>query len=219
MHDARLCLSTGGGVDRDTAASVAAARVLEFLFPQEADGRFQALMVSRLAPGGADLDKAHQAGEGAALAAIARAIDDGADALWDVGARPPATPATWRATPPVHASNPVEPLAGQWRPWVLKDGGEVQPPPPPAYGSSRYRQEMEEVLAVARNLTDAQKAVADRWHLDQGTVTPVGVWNRITLDLVRRQRLPEDRALEILAAVNVAMMDASIACWSPTRPW
>jgi hypothetical protein len=69
------------------------------------------------------------------------------------------------------------------------------------------------VLEVSRNLTPEQKRIAEVWHLDQGTVTPPGLWNQKARELAKRRKLPEKERLRLLSALNVAMLDASIACW------
>lgn len=220
MHDALACarLHKLQGAAKRIAVDSVAAHLLEFLFPQEPEGRFQALALGRQAelPQG-DLDqasaRARAIGWKVALAAMERAIADDSDAVWNVGTRPKPGPGIWRATPPTYGNTPAEPMAGNWRTWVLRDGGEVQPSPPPAPDSERYRREVEEVLAVSTRLTREQKAIAERWHLDQGTVTPVGVWNRETIALIRSHRLSLEQTMKVLSTVNVAMMDALIACW------
>jgi hypothetical protein len=95
----------------------------------------------------------------------------------------------------------------------------VQPPAPPEYGSARFLEEAEEVYRVSLKLTPQQKALADSWNLQQGSVTPPGVWNQRTIELVRSQRLDAAAAARVLAAVNVAMHDAAIACWAAKYRW
>lgn len=150
-------------------------------------------------------------------AGIARSRVDGAGRQWSVERRPPDAPGKWRAAPPLNMYNPSEPRAGEWRTWALKDGAELKPPPPVPYDSELFWQEVDEVLRVARALTPEQRAIAERWNLAHGSVTPAGVWNRIALDLVRS--LDSDRAARVMAAVNAGLMDAFIACWSAKFTW
>jgi membrane-associated phospholipid phosphatase len=159
------------------------------------------------------LGNAWKAGRQAAERAIRRAMADGADRVWDLREHPPDGPGRWRATPPLNIYDPLEALAGTWRTWVLKDGGEVQPPAPVPYGSSAYWAEAEEVLEIARALTAGQKRIAEDWNLDQGTVTPAGVWNLKARDLVRSRDLETLQTARVLAVLNVAMADALVAAW------
>ena len=132
---------------------------------------------------------------------------------WNPADRPAAGPSVWRAAPPLNLYNPTEPLAGKWRTWALADGSEIQPPPPPEFASERYRDEVREVLQVSRALTAEQKRIADDWNLDKGSVTPPGVWNRKAMALVAQHGLDTAQAARVLAALNVAMSDALVACW------
>jgi hypothetical protein len=115
--------------------------------------------------------------------------------------------------------DPAEPHAGQWRTWVLKDVAEMEPPPPPEYGSAAYLAEVEEVRRVAAALSDEQKRIAEDWNLDLGSATPPGVWNLHAKRLVLAARLDAAETARIFAALNAAMMDALIACWHAKFKW
>lgn len=228
MHDA-LVLAADRKLEpteRVMALHRAGGLVLSHFYPQEPAGRLEGLGVAAAtaveARGNVGAERfatALQSGERAAALAIARSTRDGAGKQWHIRLRPKDAPGRWRATPPLNVYNPTEALAGAWRTWVLRDGGELQPPPPPAFDSPAYQREVEEVLEVARALTAEQKAIADRWHLGQGTVTPAGVWNMIALDLVRAGGFDTERSAEVFAALNIAMMDAFIACWHVKYVW
>jgi hypothetical protein len=118
------------------------------------------------------LGHAWHSGQLAAQRAIAHALRDDSDLVWDPRQRPASAPGSWRAAPPLHAYDPLEPLAASWATRVLKDGGEVQPPPPVAYDAPEYWRETEEVLAVSRALTAEQRRIAEDWNLDRGSITP-----------------------------------------------
>jgi hypothetical protein len=225
MHDA-FVRGIRGGVPEPIAwiaVHRAASLVLGDLFPQELPERFEALgLVTARTGARADLDNASAMwalGAEVARAAAARARSDGSDRVWDVGRRPSPVPGRWRPTPPVDAYNPLEPLAGEWRPWVLSDGGAVEPAPPVAYDSPRFWEEVEEVRRIANALTPAQKAVAQTWNLDRGTVTPAGVWNLKAAKLAEDRKLARPQTVRMFAALNVAMMDAFIACWHTKYKW
>ena len=208
------------------AAHAAAAAMLAHLFPLEPAGRLEALGQSALAALSVEQPKRHEAialgaalGQVTAQLAIRHALDDGADEVWDVRAKPALKTAMWRATPPLQSAHPQEALAGAWRTWVLANGAEIQPPEPRLLDRQVLMQAAREVLEISRNLTPEQKRIADHWHLDQGSVTPPGLWNRKAIALADSRKLDERTRLRMHAAINVAMLDASIACWQAKYTW
>lgn len=228
MHDALVL--AGGGRDETPAAWIAVDRaaslVLGHLYPAEPAGRLEAMGVAaavatahRTQPEPELADAAWRIGGEVAQRAIDRARRDGADRVWPISKRPAPAPGRWRAAPPLNVHDPAEPLAGEWRTWVLKDGAELEPPPPLPVDGARYDAEVREVKAVAERLSAAQKAIADEWNLDRGTVTPAGVWNLKAKALAEQQGLRGAETLRMLAALNVAMTDALIACWRAKFKW
>lgn len=222
-HDALAALAQAGGEPRTqlVALHVASATVLAHFFPREPPDQLQAMAIAALMPlvtGPAGMLPPHfrhaeTVARATANAAIRRALDDGADAVWEVTQRPPPTPATWRAAPPLNLYQPVEPLAGQWRRWLPTAADDLRPPPPLPYDSAAYWNEVDELLRVARMLSDAQKRIADDWNLDRGSLTPPGVWNRKAVELIRQNGLGSAEAVRVLATLNVAIADALVACW------
>jgi membrane-associated phospholipid phosphatase len=203
----------------------AASRILDFLYPDETRGRLEALGHSAAAAvltqlgGHPQANLAWRAGQQVAANAIHRGYDDG----WDLPRlplkRPEWKPGVWRASPPLRMYDPLEPNASQWRTWVLKDGSEIEPPPPVPYGSERFWAEVDEVRRVAASLTPEQKRIAEEWNLELGSVTPGGVWNLHAKKLVVEGGVDFERAARVFAVLNVAMMDAFIACWHAKFKW
>lgn len=221
-HDAIVGLAATSSEEAAQAVAVhaAAAGVLAHFYPRESPGRLEAIGIGAMlaVAGNAQmspqtLDFARASGRHAATVAIRRALDDGGDATWNPADRPPPAPHIWRAAPPLNLANPSEPLAGKWRTWALADGREIQPPPPPLFGSERYWEEAREVLRVARRLSVEQKRIADEWNLDKGSVTPPGVWNRKATEWVAQRALGTAETARVFTALNVAMADALVACW------
>jgi len=196
----------------------AASAMLEYLFPLDSPGRFQALGRSAYlayAQGNRktkSLDLGWWLGQEAAAATIGRALLDGASLTWNPADQPPMTPGRWKPAPPVFARWPAEPLAAGWRTW-LEATRTLDALPPVRYDTPAYWQEAEEVLQVSKALTPEQKKIADDWNLDQGSVTPPGVWNTKARDLVLKYKLDTAAAARVFAALNVAMADAMIAAW------
>lgn len=207
------------------AMHAAAGRMLNHLYPAESPGRMEALGHSAatavLASSGLDTQAllAWRTGRATAERAIHRALYDGWDLPKLPSSRPKPRPGVWRAAPPLNMYDPLEPNAGHWRTWLLKDGAEVEPPPPIRFGSSAYWAEMREVYKVSTSLTPEQRKIAQDWNLDLGSVTPAGVWNQRARDLVLRHELHSADAARLFATLNAAMLDAFIACWHAKFKW
>lgn len=144
----------------------------------------------------------------------ARALSDGASRVWNIRDRPQPVPGGWSAAPPLNMYTPQEPMAGRWTSWVVPTSELARIPTPTAYGSPEFWAEAREVLDTIRSLTPAQKAVADRWNLEYGSVTPPGVWNMEALTAIERNRLDPKASALVLSALNAAMADALVAAWS-----
>ncbi|MGH8702812.1 MAG: vanadium-dependent haloperoxidase [Burkholderiales bacterium] len=227
VHDAFVLAardpeSAGAGL---VAAHRAASLTLAYLYPYEPvmwiEGRGLALSHAwahseRIGP--ERLKRGLAIGERTANDAIHRALTDGADRRSAAPRALAARPGRWRATPPLNIHTPQELLAGEWRPWA-RGSNELQPPPPPEYGSTRFWAETEEVYRVWQDLTPERKKIAEDWNLQAGSVTPPGVWNIRALELIRSVKLDPAAAARVLAALNAAMHDAAIACWRAKYRW
>jgi hypothetical protein len=206
LSGAMYLAALSGSEARDDAVAGAASTVLLHFYPDVASG------IDALAEDLADRESAAFArGRLAGRLLVARAQTDGSDAVWT--GRPPTGPGYWVPTPPAYIYPPLEPLAGTWRTWNLREGSQFRPGPPPAYGSPQFRAEHREVYAVSRSLTAEQKRIADLWSDGSGTVTPPGHWNQIALDMLEPagwSTLDESR---LFSALNTAQADAFVACW------
>jgi PAP2 superfamily len=181
----------------------AAAEVLAYLFPDHA-GAFRE-RAARLVRSRA------QRRRGRAIGAqlVARAKRDKSGAVYD-GTRLSGV-GFW--TEPTGVPGPLEPAAGQWLPWNLRNGAAFRPPPPPGPGDPGYDDAVREVHERSLGLTPEQRDIALFWADGAGTETPPGHWNRIAIELVRDARLPQRRAARTFALLNTAQADAFIACW------
>lgn len=208
------------------ALHTASSAILSHSYPLETPGRFDALgsfsvtsIAMRHPADETAIAHGRTLGKRVAEQAIERALDDRADEIWDARQRPQPDEGVWRGVPPLDSAHPQEALAGEWRTWVLRDASQIQPPSPPAYDSAAHREATREVHTVAMNLTKDQKRMADDWHLDQGSVTPPGVWNLKARELANEAMLGYRERVRLFAALNVAMADASIACWKAKYTW
>lgn len=228
QHDAlaqamQLSLGPPG---RQAAVHQAASNVLAQMFPLETPGHIAALGAAAVAATEwrypqalAEINKGRQLAQQVSAIAIARAQNDRSDEVWDARTRPKQLPGTWEGSPPLESTQPQEALAGEWRTWVLQDGEQIQPPPPPSVDSALLEKNTREVYEVFLHLSEAQKKIADDWHLDSGSATPPGVWNLKARALANKHHFSNEMRTQMYAAINVAMMDAAIACWHAKYTW
>lgn len=225
QHDAAVLCARAKLARCGPEQEVAAARVLTVLLPYSAAHRFLRVGAERIEGTGADLENGSllavlRVGERAGAAALVHALFDGAIGPRPRLARPAPAPGLWMRTPPLFAAQPLEPGAPGWRTWCTANTqADLAVPAPPDYGSSTYRAQMAEVLDVSRNLDARQTQIAQTWHLDQGSVTPPGVWNKHALEAVLSRRLPADRSASVLARLNAAMFDALVGAWNAKLTW
>ncbi len=117
----------------------------------------------------------------------------------------PATRVAWAAAPTNNARR-LEPDAGGWSTWVLQSGSELRPVAPPEGGTTRSELDALRALAAQRD----QTALDQISYWDTGA--PGYRWNEIAI----AQGLKEGITIavyRVLALVNVAIYDATVAAW------
>jgi membrane-associated phospholipid phosphatase len=242
MHDAWTHATQISGAGPHWAASAAetavhraASMLLEHFYPNESPGYFAVQFVAAAAAIVGRDDACSRwgraVGEKVADALIQRSLRDGAGRVWPIKSRPDNFPGMWQAAYPMYAVNPADGFAGQWRPWVTPDPSRYTPPVALRPDDSRYDKAVAEVVAVATTLSAHQTEVAEKWHLQAGSVTAAGIWIRIcaehlALKAAHMSRttpaLPDPNAVALttLSHLSVAMHDAFIACWQiKFRDW
>jgi hypothetical protein len=192
------------------AAAGAASETLAYLFPADAD-RFRKLAMeaarSRVI-GGAEYPSDSEAGldlgRQVAVRAIELAKQDGSNQKWTGSV--PSGAGKWQGT------NPINPAAATWKPWTLKTPDELRPSPPPDYDSAGLKAELAELKSFAR--TPRTNSIAVYWETFGG-VPSFQLWNEHASRKVLEYGLSQDPAAATyaLAAMNIAMQDACIACW------
>lgn len=201
----------------DAAIAAAALTVLGAIYPDRIasfEERADELLRVRMAAGthtASDIAAGTRIGEAVGALAVARAADDGANAFWQGDV--PAGPGLWKPAKPFRNDLPLEPLAGTWRPWLMASGSEFRPGPPPAFESTAWQAEADEVVRVNEELTDAQVRIARFWADGPGTDTPPGHWMRIAIQLSNRDGLSAADAARVFAHLGMAQADAFIAAW------
>jgi membrane-associated phospholipid phosphatase len=209
------------------AIAAASAAVLGELFPGDRGAlqtRATAHAESRITLGAStrsDVEAGRQLGQVVGAAVVQHRRDDGADSAASEQ-RDLAGPGGWRPAP---SRPPLGAHWGQVRPWVMPRAAQFRAPPPPALGSPAFREAVMEVRRYSDRADQEQARIAALWADGPGSYTPAGRWNKIAADLVVRHRLDEARAARGFALLNLALMDAGIACWDSKffyavlRPW
>lgn len=202
--------------------------VFSYLFqetPKEIEALFgearRSLLVSgNILPG--DLDAAEKFGAEFAQELIADRMDDGASEA-RASAPLPSGDGIWVQDP--YRPRPEQPGWGKVTPWLMDSPDQFRAPPPPEFGSIAFRSALDEVRLQQENNTHEQLAIAQKWADKRFTYTPPGHWNAIAADLVRRYSLSDHEAAQVFSVLNMALMDAGIACWDSkyhylvVRPW
>lgn len=230
--DARIdpLIETQGSAypDPNSAIAGAAERLLTYLFPQEPPQTFKAMadeaVNSRLWAGAnyrSDVRRARRLGHAVAELVIARGEADGHKVPWDFADQRLCSTENcagpdesfWRPTPAVFQYPPSDPMASKWDTWVLESPDQFRPPPPPAYGSEEFLNELEEVRVANNDSSQEDKALAFYWDDGPGSYSPAGHWNDIAIDVTRSRDAGSAKTLRTFAFMNVAITDAFIAAW------
>jgi hypothetical protein len=202
----------------DAAIAGTAVGVLTALYPNEAkDVQAMAAEIqqARLQMGAnyrSDLDAGFALGQAVAQKALARAATDGANQVWT--GTVPTGPGLWVGT------NPVEPLEGSWKPWIMTSGSQFRPGPPPAFGSPEFQADLATVKQLSSNPTPSQRALAINAAAD-----PLHFFWDPVYAVVAQGRLTVPREARVTALIAAAAHDATIAAHDAKytywrlRPW
>jgi membrane-associated phospholipid phosphatase len=202
--------ATPGYPDERAVAAGAAEAVLTYLFPADAElfaGWAAEAAQSRVEAGVAypsDTTAGRALGRQVGERAVAWGQSDGSDVKWTGTVQ--TTPGKWTGT------NPIEPLAGSWKPWALSSGDQFRPGPPPAIDSEQLGREVAEVKNYPR--TNLTNLTASYWEYYGGRAI-FEYWNDLAGRLIFEHRVQDDaaQASRVYALVNIALNDAAIACW------
>ena len=189
----------------------AASEVLAYLFPVEASAfRAQAEeagMAFELAgiqyP--SDVTAGLELGRQVAALVVAYAQTDGSNAVWD-GAMPTG-PCYWNGT------NPVAPVAGTWKTWVLSSGSEFRPGPPIDCTSPEKSAEMDELRSFSR--TPRTNTIAFFNEYGSGATRGYWYWNQQLGMKIFEYKLDDNspRTARAYALLSITRYDVTIACW------
>jgi hypothetical protein len=98
-------------------------------------------------------------------------------------------------------------------PFAMTSPSQFRPAGPPALTSAKYATDFNEVQAYGSATstirTAFQTETAKFWQLD----TPIGIWDRVADSLAQEHHLNLLRSARLLAMMNMAEADATIAVW------
>jgi hypothetical protein len=221
------------------AVAGAASRVLAYLFEGDAEALRESAeeaAASRLHAGvnyRSDVEEGLELGRQVAELVISRrAMNDGSEAAWDCAGQTGRLtgPGHWEPTSPppdLCTRTPTEPLAGGWRPWVIRSTDDFLAAPPEGfnlYGGDAAalcgllegpsRELMAHVSATRAEPAAGAPAERPRNELiARWAGVPGRRWNLITLELLARDGLNLPRAVRVSALVNAALADSINASW------
>jgi hypothetical protein len=121
-------------------------------------------------------------------------------------------PGQWRPTPPAFAPGAGVAFATMV-PWVITSASQFRPVGPPALTSNRYASDYIEVQTMGRSTSASRTADQTLYSQFWNSASPTYFWNRTALSLAEQRHLPFSEKSRLLAVVNIAIADATIACW------
>src|SRR5437763_11796364 len=124
-----------------------------------------------------------------------------------LGVAPEALAATSASGTQGPHGGPIEPAAGGWRTWVLSSGRQLRLTPPP--GTATTKHEIAQLRALAAQRDAAALHRIRYW--DAGA--PGYRWNEIAIAHALKEGILL-RAYRMLALLNVAIYDATVAAWA-----
>jgi len=193
------------GFSRIAIAAGAASVVLNYLFPADAE-RIQEAIQTQLAleeeSSAKKIRRSFNLGTRIGYLAVLHGQNDGSDAVF-TGTMPTGD-CIWTGT------NPVLPMCGTWKTWIITDGAEFQPAPPYPCGSEADLQDLEEVYQASFNRTAEQIDAVHKW----ADLPPPTVWNGYLISRVATYNLSILESARAYAFANIAMYDAFVCCWN-----
>jgi PAP2 superfamily. len=108
-----------------------------------------------------------------------------------------------------NGSNPVNPLAGFWKTYILKSGSEIQAEKPIPCGSEADLLDIKQTYEVWKHRTPEQIAAVHYW----GDKPPPVIWNIILNQRIQKYNMSIFDAAYFSVYLNVGMYDALVSCW------
>ena len=193
--------------EAEVAAIAAAATVLRTVFPRDS-----AWIVRRRAAETAELRKDGLSSAGARAGQLA---GQRAAVTWVKTVAAELRVPPWRGTVPTgpfrwrgEGRSPALAISLGLKPWFLERRDQFRPPPPPERDSPGFRAGLAEVRTATETRTREQTRATWRWARNAATL-----WSEIAGETILRRKLPQRDAARALMYLNMALSDATIACW------
>jgi membrane-associated phospholipid phosphatase len=197
------------------AVGTAAADVLAFFFPDDADVLAQQAVEagqSRVLAGvqyPSDIAAGANLGHQVAALVIERAQHDGSEIPF-TGSFPDA-PDKWSLRGYPDGTAAVAPTFGTYKTWVLTSGNQLRPPAPPSPDSDQIANDLAELKDMPK--TFATTAAAFFWQSQAGTTSVYFMQLGDQKLLENRLDANPPRAARVQALTSVAIYDGTVACW------
>ncbi|MBP1642133.1 MAG: phosphoesterase, PA-phosphatase related protein [Acidobacteria bacterium] len=192
------------GASAEAAAAAAARTVLVRLLPDQLESIEAAYAAATAGvPAGESKSAGIALGEAAGRACLARREGDGS------GSQESYRP---RTLPGVYVPTTL-PVSSQWprvRPWLLDDGAQLRPGPPPALGSAVWARDYEEVKSLGAR-TSAARTAAQTEAARFWTITGPLAWNPVVRALAASRPASPVENARLFALVGMAASDAFVA--------
>jgi hypothetical protein len=212
-YEPYLGLTAPDGASPDAAAVAAAHTALAVLYPAS-NAVLNASLAASLAqiPNGPAKDAGIAVGQEAAAAMLLLRANDGAATAQSVPYTLGTQPGDFRPVPPTVASQPGWGLV---IPFGLQSGSKFLLPPPPPLGSGRYALDYNEVMLVGNTNAGLDIRPQDRTDVARffSVSSPVQAWNQAARQVSAAQGKTLSENARILALLNMAICDASIAAY------
>jgi hypothetical protein len=212
FHAYTVRLHAPEGASPDAAAAAAAYFALVQLYPdqkQMLNDAYDASLAS--IPDGPGKKTGLTLGEGVAARILKMRDSDGAAAAITAIYTPGVGPGFWLPTPPGNRPA-LDPGWGSVRPFLLDEGSQFRPGPPPALDSRRYTRDFKEIVEMGSSTsatrTQPQTDLARLW-----VATGPQNWNPAARQVAISQGLTLSQNARAFALLNLAGADAFIACW------
>ncbi len=203
MYDALL--SNNKSLPQNAIVAGAANEVLMYLFISDTatiSAAFNSQLANIKGYTRGQINNATKTGENAGNAVVAFAQTDGSTAVWQ-GLKPTGQ-CIW------NGSNPVGPVFGYQKTFILTSGSEFQPPPPYPCGSAQDLQNVQAVIDAHNNLTPEEITIVHKW----ADLPPPTLWNNMLNDRIANHSLSTFDAARATVYLNVGMYDAFVSCWA-----
>ncbi len=213
----------------DAAVMASSVAILKLMFPGDQDyivKRAEEHKRARLLAGmnvRSDLDAGEQIGMQVAAKFITKARNDKANLAVGnptVWAQQKAACVTRGEVPweslEIPARPGMLPLFGQVKAWMFDSAAlvnTIRPVAPPSTSSQSFKDELNEIYLIQKNLSSTQSSIANFWADGVGSITPPGHWNYIAANEFAYLQFSEARWARNMALINISLMDAAIACW------